>query len=124
MTYVDIDFLLALVEGGDWNDQQAEVVYRHDGDQLWTGWMTIVELMLIAHTQGWDVLGVVTAAHALVDVRGNTEDVLAAASYVDERDLPPLDALQRVTGGSSAIASSDLDYDGYSDQGTPVIRVL
>lgn len=116
MTYAETDFLLALIKADDWLQDAAERVYRDREAELWTGRDTLVELMLVAYREDWDVLRVVTAARSLVDVRGDTEDVLAAASYVEDDGFTPLDALHLVASGDDPIVTSESGYDGYSER--------
>jgi len=115
MPYVEADFLLALVKEEDWLADAAERVYE-DHDDLWTARDTLVELMLVAYREGWDVLRVVASAKELVEVRGDVESVLAAASYVEDEGFTPLDALHLVNSGEDAIVSTDSDYDGFSER--------
>ena len=115
MTYAETDFLLALIKDDDWLQPAAERVYRDRSDELWTSRVTLIELMLVAYREGWNVLRVVTAARSLVEVRGDTEDVLAAASYVADDEFTPLDALQLVSSGDDPIVTSESSYEGYSD---------
>lgn len=115
MTYAETDFLLALIKEDDWLQLAAERIYRERADELWTSRTTLIELMLVAYREGWDVLRTVTAARSLVEVRGETEDVLAAASYVEDDGFTPLDALHLVSSNDEPIVTSETDYEGYSD---------
>ncbi|SDR08276.1 hypothetical protein [Natronobacterium texcoconense] len=116
MTYAETDFLLALIKDDDWLQEAAEEVYEKRQDELWTGRETLIELMLVAYRENWDVLRTVTAARSLVDIRSETEDVLAAASYVEDDGFTPFDALHLVASGDDPIVSSESDYDGCSDR--------
>lgn len=113
--YVDADFLLALVKEDDWLADAAEQVYE-DHDDLWTARDTLVELMLVAYREDWDVLRVVASTKELVEVRGDLEPVLAAASSVEDEGFTPLDALHLVHSGDAAIISTDSDYDDFSER--------
>lgn len=116
MTYAETDFLLALIKDDDWLQEAAERVYENRRDELWTERATLIELMLVSYREGWDVLRTVTAARSLVEIRGDTEDILAAASYVEDDGFTPLDALHLVASGDDPIVSSESDYDGYSER--------
>ncbi|MFP8954354.1 hypothetical protein ACLI4Z_15505 [Natrialbaceae archaeon A-arb3/5] len=116
MTYAETDFLLALIKDDDWLQAAAERVYRNRQDELWTERATLIELMLVSYREGWDVLRTVTAARSLVEVRGDTEDILVAASYVEDDGFTPLDALHLVASGDEQIVSSESDYDDYSER--------
>jgi hypothetical protein len=115
MPYAETDFLLALIKEDDWLAEPAEAVYETH-DELWTSPYTLVELMLVAYREDWNVLHVVASAKELVDVRGDTEAILAAASYVEDEGFTPLDALHLVQSGDDVIVSSETDYDGFSDR--------
>ena len=116
MTYAETDFLLALIKDDDWLQEAAERVYENRRDELWTERATLIELMLVSYREGWDVLRTVTAARSLVEIRGDTEDILAAASYVEDDGFTPLDALHLVASGDDPIVSSESDYDDYSER--------
>jgi hypothetical protein len=116
MTYAETDFVLALIKDDDWLQAAAERVYENRQDELWSERATLIELMLVSYREGWNVLRTVTAARSLVDIRGDTEDILAAASYVEDEGFTPLDALHLVASGNDQIVSSESDYDGYSDR--------
>jgi hypothetical protein len=116
MTYAEADFLIALIKDDDWLQQAAETVYESRRDELWTDRATLIELMLVAYREEWDVLRTVTAARALVDVRDDVEDIIAAASYVEDDGFTPLDSLHLVASGDDPIVSSESDYDDYSER--------
>ncbi len=112
--YVETDFLLALVKDEDWLQRPAETVYREHGDDLWTSQFTLVELLLVAYREGLDAERVVANAADLVEVRGHTTDVLAAATYVQDHDFTPFDGIHLVESDGDTIVSSDDAYDGYA----------
>ena len=114
--YAETDFLLALVKDDDWLADAAETVYEDNREHLWTSRDTLVELMLVAYREGWDVLRTVVAVRELVEIRGETDDVVAASSYVEDEGLTPLDALHLVNAGDDTIVSSDESYDEFSDR--------
>nr|WP_310905890.1 PIN domain-containing protein [Natrinema sp. 1APR25-10V2] len=116
MTYAETDFLLALIKDDDWLQEAAERVYERRKDELWIERTTLIELMLVSYREGWNVLRTVTAARSLVEIRDDTEDILAAASYVQDDGFTPLDALHLVTSGDDPIVSSESDYDGHSER--------
>lgn len=115
MAYAETDFLLALIKDDDWLGERAETVYETSED-LWTSPYTLLELMLVAYREGWNVLHVVASATQLVEVRGDTEDIIAAASFVEDEGFTPFDALHLVESETAAIVSSDEDYDAFSDR--------
>lgn len=114
--YAETDFLLALIKEGDWLSEAAERVYEENENELWTSQYTLVELMLVAYREGWNVLRVVAATKELVEARDDMEDILAAASYVEDDGFTPFDALHLVNSADDAVVSSDSDYDGFTER--------
>jgi len=109
--YAETDFLLALVEDEDWLGEVAETVYRDHRDELWTSRFTLVELLMVAYREDRDAERVVTNAAKLVEVRGDV-DTVAAATYVEDHDFTPFDALHFVESDGDTIVSSDDTYEG------------
>ena len=112
--YVETDFLLALIKDEDWLGDAAETVYRDRRDELWTSQFTLVELLLVAYREDRDTERVVTNAANLVEVRGDVDTVVTAATYVDEHGFTPFDALHLVESDGDTIVSSDHSYDGFA----------
>lgn len=112
--YAETDFLLALIKEEDWLGEAAETVYRDHEDELWTSRFTLVELLLVAYREGRDAERVVTNAANLVAVRGDVETVVAAATYVEDHDFTPFDALHLVESDGDPIVSSDGAYEGFA----------
>jgi predicted nucleic acid-binding protein len=112
--YADTDMLLALIKDDDWLADRAQEIYDERRDELWTSHWTLVELMLVAYREDRDSMTTVNAAKHLLDVRGDVETVLAAASFVDGTGMSPLDALHLVSSGDAPIVSSDADFDGHA----------
>jgi hypothetical protein len=94
--YAETDFLLALVKDEDWLGETAETVYREHRDELWTSQFTLIELLMVAYREDRDTERVVTNAARLVEIRGDVDTVVAAATYVDDHGFPPFDALHLV----------------------------
>lgn len=113
--YVETDFLLALIKDDDWLGASAEAVYDRYRDELWTSRFTLVELLLVAYREGLDAERVVANAAALVEVRGDVDTVVAAATYVADHGLTPFDAIHLVESDGDVIASSDGDYERYAE---------
>ncbi len=109
--YVETDFLLALIKDDDWLGEAAETVYREHRDELWTSQFTLIELLLVAYREGRDTERVVTNAANLVEVRGDVETVVTAATYVEDHEFTPFDALHLVESNGETIVSSDDTYD-------------
>ncbi|MEF8831813.1 MAG: PIN domain-containing protein [Halobacteriales archaeon] len=114
--YVETDFLLALVKDDDWLGERAETLYEEHEDDLWTSPHTLVELLLVAYREGLNAERVVANAKALIEVDGDAEPILAAASHVEDNGLTPFDALHLVHAGDDAILSSDESYDEFADR--------
>jgi len=114
--YAETDFLLALIKDEDWLGEAAETVYREHVDELWTSQFTLIELLLVAYREDRDTERVVTNAAQLLDVRGDVDIVVAAATYVDDHGFTPFDALHLVESDGDTIVSSDGAYDGFANR--------
>ena len=91
--YVETDFLLALIKDEDWLGNAAEAVYRDHRDELWTSQFTLIELLLIAYRENRDAERVIANTATLVELRGDVETVITAATYVEDHGFTPFDAL-------------------------------
>lgn len=112
--YVETDFLLALIKDDDWLGTAAERVYDEYRAELWTSQFTLIELLLVAYREDRDAELVVSNAAQLVEVRGDVQTVVAAATYVEEHGLTPFDALHLVESGGDTIVSSDEVYESFT----------
>jgi len=112
--YVETDFLLALIKDEDWLGEAAETVYRTHREELWTSQFTLIELLVVAYRENRDTERVIANAASLVDVRGDVETVLAAATYVEDHGFTPFDALHLVEADGDTIVSSDNTYEGFA----------
>ncbi|SDK69289.1 hypothetical protein SAMN04515672_3694 [Natronorubrum texcoconense] len=59
---------------------------------------------------------VVTNAATLVEVRGDVDTVVAAATYVEDHGFTPFDALHLVEFDGDTIVSTDDTYDGVTSR--------
>ena len=109
--YAETDFLLALVKDENWLGDAAETVYRDHRDELWTSQFTFIELLLVAYREDRDTERVVTNAANLVEVRGDVDTVVAAATYIEDHGFTPFDALHLVESDGDTIVSSDEAYE-------------
>ena len=109
--YAETDFLLALVKDEDWLGDAAETVYRDHRDELWTSQFTFIELLLVAYREDRDTERVVTNAANLVEVRGDVDTVVAAATYIEDHGFTPFDALHLVESDGDTVISSDEAYE-------------
>ena len=114
--YVETDFLLALIKDDDWLGEAAESIYRDHRDELWTSPHALTELMLVAYREDRNVERVVANAAQLVQVRGDSDPLLVAATHVEEDGMTPFDALHLVHSGDDPIVSSDKSYDGVTER--------
>ncbi|WP_335999974.1 PIN domain-containing protein [Halorientalis halophila] len=112
--YAETDFLLALIKNEDWLGPAAEEVYQEHRDDLWTSQFTLIELLLVAYREDRDAEAVVTNAANLVDVRGDVDTVVTAATYVEDHGFTPFDALHLVESDGAPIVSSDETYDEFA----------
>ncbi len=112
--YAETDFLLALIKDEDWLGEAAEAVYRDHRDELWTAQFTLIELLLVAYREDRDTERVVTNAAKLVEVRGDVDTVVAAATYVETHGFTPFDALHLVESEGDVIVSSDDIYEDFA----------
>jgi hypothetical protein len=112
--YAETDFLLALIKDEDWLGEAAEVVYQDHHEELWTSQFTLIELLLVSYRENRDAERVITNAAALVEVRGDVDTVVAAASYVEDHGFTPFDALHLVESNGDPIVSSDDAYEGFA----------
>lgn len=114
--YAETDFLLALIKNEDWLGEAAETLYEAHNDELWTSQFTLIELLLVAYRENRDTERVVTNAATLVDVRGDVETVVSAATYVEDHGFTPFDALHLVESDGDSIVSSDDTYEGFAER--------
>jgi len=112
--YAETDFLLALLKDEDWLGDAAETVYLEHRSELWTSQFTLIELLLVAYREERDTTRVVTNAAELVEVRGDVDTVVAAATYVEDHGFTPFDALHLVESDGDTVVSSDGAYDGFA----------
>ncbi len=114
--YVDLDFILALIKEDDWLGKNAEKIYHEHKEELWTSDLTLLELMLVAYREGKNIVTTLANAEALLEVRGEPDDILAAANYVEHEGMTPFDAAHLVKAGEDAIVSSDDSYDRFAER--------
>ncbi len=112
--YVETDFLLALIKDEDWLGETTERVYNEHRNELWTSQFTLIELLLVAYREDRNTVRVVSNAADLLEVRGDTETVVAAATYVEDHGFTPFDALHLVESDGEMIVSSDRTYEGFA----------
>ncbi len=114
--YAETDFLLALIKDEDWLGAAAETVYRDRRDELWTSQFTLIELLMVAYREERDTERVVANAANLVEVRGDVDTIVSAATYVEDHGFTPFDALHLVESNGETIVSSDDAYEGITSR--------
>ncbi len=114
--YAETDFLLALIKDDDWLGAAAEAVYHDYRDELWTSQFTLIELLMVAYREDRDTERVVTNAADLVEVRGDVDTVITAATYVEDHGFTPFDALHLVESDGETIVSSDDTYEPFASR--------
>ncbi len=112
--YAETDFLPALIKDEDWLGETAERVYDEHRNELWTSQFTLIELLSVAYREDRNTVKVVSNGADLVGVRGDTETVIAAATYVEDHGFTPSDALHLVESDGETIFSSDGTYEGFA----------
>lgn len=112
--YAETDFLLALIKDEDWLGGAAERVFQEHKDELWTSQFTLIELLMVAYREGRDTEAVIANAAGLLEVRGDVQAVLAAATYVEDHEFTPFDALHLVEADGDPIVSSDDIFDPFA----------
>jgi len=112
--YAETDFLLALIKDEDWLGDAAETVYREHRDELWTSQFSLIELLMVAYREERNPERVVANAANLVDVRGDVDTVVAAATYVENHGFTPFDALHLVESDGDTVVSSDESYESFA----------
>lgn len=112
--YAETDFLLALIKDEDWLGEAAENIYRDHEDDLWTSQFTLIELLMVAYREGRDTESVIANAAALLEVRGDVDTVVAAATYIEDHGFTPFEALHLVESAGDTIVSSDETYDSFA----------
>lgn len=113
---VETDVILTLITDDDWLQDRAEAISQDRDGDLWTARDTVVEIMLVAYREGWNVGRAVADTNALLAVRGDTDSFLATARHLQEHGVTPFDALHLVNTGGVPIVSSDDSYDGFAER--------
>lgn len=114
--YVETDFVLALLKDEDWLGANATQVFETFSSELWTSAYTLIELLLVAYREDMHAERVVANTAAMIEVKGNVSDVIAASTYVAEDGLTPFDALHLVASKGVIIVSSDPVYDDFVER--------
>ncbi|WP_134671717.1 PIN domain-containing protein [Halorussus marinus] len=117
--YVETDFLTALVKDDDWL-QEAAVQALEERDDVHTSILAYAEVLVLFYDREAaeyeiDPTRAITNLLELVPIvpEHHEDTVLAAATFLDEYELTPFDALHAglVTTGDGRVLSSERDYD-------------
>ena len=71
--------------------------------------------MLVAYREETNIIKTLTNAEALLEVKGDPDDILEAANHVDD-GMTPFDAVHLVKSKDDPIVSCDSSYDKYSER--------
>lgn len=126
--YVETDFLVALIKEDDWL-HDAAITALEERDDIHTSMLAYAEVLVLFYDREQaafeiDAPRAITNLFELVPIRPETheEAVLAAATYLDEFDMTPFDALHAgmATLAGGAVLSSEQDYDDAGLDRTPL----
>jgi len=120
--YVETDFLFALAKPDDWLEEAATAALERE--DVHTSLLAYAEFLVATYEEGegfdFDVPRTVANLLELVPVRPEADEhaVLAAATYLEEHEMTPFDALHAgiaATRGEPILASDrafdDLDVE-------------
>lgn len=115
--YVETDFLFALAKPDDWLKEESYTALERE--DVHTSILAYAEFLVRAYDEGegfdFDVPRMVANLLELVPVHpeGDEEAILAAATYLDEHDMTPFDALHAGTAATrnERILASDPAFD-------------
>ena len=124
--YVETDFLFALAKPDDWLKTEASAALERE--DVHTSLLAYAEFLVAAYEEGegfdFDVSRTVANLLELVPVRPEADEhaVLAAATYLEEHDMTPFDALHAgiaATRGERILAS-DRAFDTLDVERVPL----
>lgn len=115
--YVETDFLFALAKHDDWLQDEAKAAL--EAEDVHTSILAYAEFLVRIYDRGegfdTDVPRLTVNLLELVPVRPQTHEdaLLAAATYLDEHEMTPFDALHAGIAATQneSILSSDQSYD-------------
>ena len=126
--YVETDFLTALVKDDDWL-REAAVRALEEYDDIHTSILSYAELLVLFYdradsTYQIDAPKAISNLLELVPIvpEHHEEAVLAAATFLEEYQLTPFDALHAglVATGEGCVLSTEQDYDTVGLERTPL----
>lgn len=119
--YVETDFLVALVRDDDWlHDAAVAALDEHADEDIHTSILSYAELLVLFYERdqaGYTIDAPRAIANLLelvpVEPANHEDALLAAATFIDDEDLTPFDALHAglAATGDGRVLSSETDYD-------------
>lgn len=124
--YVETDFLFALATPDDWLSEEATAAL--DREEIHTSILAYAEFLVATYEEGegfdFDVPRTVANLLELVPVRPEADEevLLAAATYLDEHELTPFDALHAAVAATrdERILASDRAFDDLDVERVPL----
>lgn len=125
--YVETDFLFALAKPDDW--LKAEAYTALEREDIHTSILAYAEFLVRAYDEGegfdFDVPRLVANLLELVPVRpeADAEAILAAATYLDEHDMTPFEALHAGIAATrdERVLASDRAFDDLDIERVPLV---
>jgi predicted nucleic acid-binding protein len=112
MVYADTDFFLAIMKKDDWLKSNARKIYKEYKKELWTSFVTIVELMLLCQRYNLDPEKVTLALYSMCNIVGiEKQKALLAAYNMKHNKLNVFDAFHVTFSANNTIISSDKKFD-------------
>lgn len=117
--YVETDFLIALVKNDDWL-QESALRELEERDDIHTSILAYAEVLVLFYDRNdseykIDAPRAIANLLELVPIEPETHEdaVLAAATFLDEYEMTPFDALHAgvIATGEETVLSTEQDYD-------------
>ncbi len=120
-TFVETDFLIALVKDSDWLKQRAEDVLA--SENVVTSPFAYLELLLIRERHEYEYVRLFANMLELVPVKTDAErQIVLKAVHYDEEGMTPFDSFHAATAETHGlpIRSSDLAYEDADPERLPL----
>jgi predicted nucleic acid-binding protein len=124
--YVETDFLFALAKPDDWLEEEATAALERE--EVHTSLLAYAEFLVATYDEGegfeFDVPRTVANLLELVPVRPEADEhaVLTAATYLEEHEMTPFDALHAGIAATrdERILASDRAFDDLDVERVPL----
>ena len=124
--YVETDFLFALAKPDDWLEEEATAALERE--EVQTSLLAYAEFLVATYDEGegfeFDVPRTVANLLELVPVRPEADEhaVLTAATYLEEHEMTPFDALHAGIAATrdERILASDRAFDDLDVERVPL----